>query len=205
MMVKFLQKAPVRQPETDDPEEPKEEAKPESTPVLKTMVIQTGNSGKLYLREKGEAGAKILGKYPNGASVTVHAVKGEWARVTVEGKQGFMMLKFLADTAAPKPEAHKEEPGKETVPPAEDPKEEIIPPAGDLKEEEKPEIPAASLRTVTHPKGSFVYLRSGPHTDYKALAEIRHGTQVEVLQAGEYWSKIRVNGLEGYMVSNYLK
>ena len=75
----------------------------------------------------------------------------------------------------------------------------------DLKEEEKQEIPAASLRTVTHPMGSFVYLRSGPHTDYKALAEIRHGTQVEVLQAGEYWSKIRVNGLEGYMVSNYLK
>ncbi|MBE5782295.1 MAG: hypothetical protein E7329_03150 [Clostridiales bacterium] len=207
MMVKFLADAPSQQPEEEKKEEEtKEEEKIPEYVAPKAMVVQTGNSGKLYLRAEPKAGASILDKYPNGTLLVLYETSGEWGRVLIEGKQGYMMLKFLAVAPVRQPEEEKEEEKtEETQPPAEAPEEEP-------KEEPKEETPEAvqpvkpaNAATVTHPKGSFVNLRSGPHTDYRVVEQISHGTQVEVLERGEYWSKIRVNGQEGYMVSNYLK
>ena len=65
-----------------------------------TMVIRTGNTGKLHLREKPSKDARSLGMYPNGLLVTVHAVTGQWAYVTVGGQMGYMMLQFLANLPA---------------------------------------------------------------------------------------------------------
>ncbi len=62
-----------------------------------TMVVKTGNDGKLHLRRTASTSSVSLGKYANGAQVTVHAISGEWARVTVDGKSGYMMLKFLSE------------------------------------------------------------------------------------------------------------
>lgn len=48
-------------------------------------------------------------------------------------------------------------------------------------------------------------LRSGPSTEYKILAVLESGQQVEVLEPGEEWSLVRLaNEKEGYMLSRYL-
>ena len=48
-------------------------------------------------------------------------------------------------------------------------------------------------------------LRSGAGTEYKILAVIESGQQVELIQRGEEWSVVRMpDGKEGYVLSRYL-
>ena len=48
-------------------------------------------------------------------------------------------------------------------------------------------------------------LRSGPSTEYKILAVIESGQQVDMLEPGEEWSQVKLaNGKEGYVLSRYL-
>jgi len=48
-------------------------------------------------------------------------------------------------------------------------------------------------------------LRSGPSTEYKILAVIESGQQLEILEPGEDWSLVRLdNEKEGYVLSRYL-
>jgi len=50
-----------------------------------------------------------------------------------------------------------------------------------------------------------VALRSGPGNDQKSVAMTESGQPVEVIQAGEEWSLVRLgNGTEGYLLNRYL-
>ncbi len=106
----------------------------------------------------------------------VYATIGNWAHVSVGSQTGYMMTQFLSSAVPTTPVT--------------------------------PSTPSApGTATVTHPNGSFVYLRSSTNSDNltNVLSQVPHGTVVEVLSWGQYWSYINYNGLEGYMVTNYLK
>ena len=152
------------------------------------MVVRTGNADPLKLRARASQDARILGKYKNGTLVSVHEKASGWARVTVNGQEGYMMLKFLADAATAQAEA-KPQPEQAAQPAKESPAA----------------APARGTATVTHPNGTFVNLRSGPHTDYKVLVQVPHGAQVTILSQDQYWSRIQYGDTVGYMVSRYLK
>jgi SH3 domain protein len=48
-------------------------------------------------------------------------------------------------------------------------------------------------------------LRTGPSTENKILAVIESGQQMELLEAGEEWSRVKLpNGKEGWVLSRYL-
>ena len=48
-------------------------------------------------------------------------------------------------------------------------------------------------------------LRTGPSTEYKILALVESGQQLEVVEPGENWSMVRLdNGKEGYVLNRYL-
>lgn len=64
-----------------------------------TMYVKTGNDGRLHLRARKSVNGKSLGLYDNGTAVQVHEISGKWAKVTVLGKSGYMMVKFLSATA----------------------------------------------------------------------------------------------------------
>ena len=66
-----------------------------------TMYVQTGNSGKLHLRQSASTRSKSLGLYPNGTAVTVTATTNGWAYVMVNGRMGYMMLRFLTTRYVP--------------------------------------------------------------------------------------------------------
>ena len=140
------------------------------------MYVRTGNSGKLHLREYASQSARSLGLYPNGTPVLVYATMGAWVHVSVGGQTGYMMAQFLSASA-----------------PAVDP---VTPP---------PSMPGTAV--VTHPNGSFVYLRSSPNSNNlsNVLDQVPSGTLVEVLSWDKYWSVISYKGVQGYMVTNYLK
>lgn len=63
-------------------------------------MCQTGNSGKLNLREQAYANAGILGRYSNGTAVTVLQKGAAWSYVEVKGQKGYMMSKFLKFTSS---------------------------------------------------------------------------------------------------------
>jgi SH3 domain protein len=64
---------------------------------------------------------------------------------------------------------------------------------------------AAEAATVYVADTMKFTLRSGPGTDRKILAMVDSGTPVQMLEAGEEWSLVRVDAnMEGYMLTRYL-
>jgi len=56
------------------------------------MVVQGGG---LNLRKEPSLEASVLGQYPTGTWMTVHETTGDWSKVTVNGKDGYVMSKYL--------------------------------------------------------------------------------------------------------------
>ncbi len=61
------------------------------------MVVQ---GGKLNLRKEPSLEASVLGQYPTGTWMTVHEELENWSKVTVDGKNGYVMSKYLTDSVA---------------------------------------------------------------------------------------------------------
>ena len=159
-----------------------------------SMWIQTGNPQRLHLRAKPSTSAASLGLYSNGTEVTVMATTGAWAYVTVKGKTGYMMLKFLTNV----------KPGTTvTTPPAAGPS---VSPGASQGPAPTP-TPQPTKATVTQKSGSYVNMRSSKTdtNDSNVIAKIPSGTVVTVLEWGKPFSKIEYNGQQGYMNSSYLK
>ena len=63
---------------------------------------------------------------------------------------------------------------------------------------------AAYIAYVTNPNGRAVNMRRGPGKNYEVIAEYRPGTAIGVLSSANGWTKIKVNGIEGYMMNEYI-
>ena len=71
------------------------------TPAL--AGAETANSalvvgGALNLRETASLDAKVLGQYPTGTLVEIREKGNEWSKVTVNGKTGYMMTRYLSQS-----------------------------------------------------------------------------------------------------------
>lgn len=64
--------------------------------------------------------------------------------------------------------------------------------------------PLASLAESAVVQGGALNLRQEPSKSATVLGQYPTGTWVEVLEAGIDWSRVSVNGKEGYMMSRYL-
>lgn len=60
-----------------------------------TMYV-TG--GKLHLRQEASKNSKSLGTYPTGTAVKILSKHGDWYKVEVDGKTGYMMGSYLTST-----------------------------------------------------------------------------------------------------------
>ena len=61
-----------------------------------TAYVKTNNRG---LNLRAEPNGNILGSYPRGTKVTVLATTGEWSKVSVDGKTGYMQSRWLSGKA----------------------------------------------------------------------------------------------------------
>ena len=57
---------------------------------------------------------------------------------------------------------------------------------------------------VVSGNGKTVVLRSGPSKGYEVLASYKVGQMVTVLEYGATWCQVNVNGLDGYMMTEFL-
>lgn len=60
------------------------------------IVSNPGANQVLLLRETASTDARVLGYYANGTQVTIHGEEGDFYKVTVGGKNGYMMKKFIS-------------------------------------------------------------------------------------------------------------
>ena len=77
-----------------------------SAAAMLALMAETTESalvkgGALNLRETASLDAKVLGQYPTGTLVEIIKAGSEWHRVSVNGKTGYMLAKYLnsADSA----------------------------------------------------------------------------------------------------------
>jgi len=148
--------------------------------IIGNMIVETGNWGKLHLRKEADITSQSLGLYPNGTVVDVKSNKDGWAKVTVGGKNGYMMSKYLKALATTAPESGESSESSETTAPGE--------------------------MIVKQKSSSFVYLRSSQSTAdlSNVIAKIPSGAKVKVISYGTWYSQIQYSGKTGYIVSGYL-
>jgi SH3-like domain-containing protein len=83
---------------------PAPEATPLPTSALESfapgsiLYVSTGNDGKLNLRSRASATAATINRYENGTPVTVLKEYGDWLKVRVDGRTGYMLRKYLSAT-----------------------------------------------------------------------------------------------------------
>jgi len=118
--------------------------------------------GALNLRETASLTAKVLGQYPTGTLVEIIESGSEWHKVSVNGKTGYMMAKYLTSDASES---------------------------------------TATVRTNT---GIGLNLREEPSLSGKLITSYKPGTKITVLQKGATWSRVKVDGKEGFMATQYL-
>lgn len=73
-----------------------------AAPLSQVMASEfaTVKGGGLNLREKASLEARVLGQYPTGTWIEVLEKGSEWSKVKVDGKNGFMMSKYLTTEQA---------------------------------------------------------------------------------------------------------
>ncbi len=130
------------------------------------VVANPGATQVLLLRETASTDARVLGYYGNGVTVKLLGESGNFYKVTVDGKNGYMMKKYIKVTASA-----------------------------------AVETPFAAK--LVNPNGnSIVNFRKAGSLSASIIKAYPVGTEISVLEVGEYWSKVTIDGTEGY-VSNY--
>ena len=157
------------------------EENPESTqpPVESTgiyaVVRLSDSSSRLNLRAQPSASSSVVGKLAHGTRVEVLETRGDWARILYAGATGYVMKSYLQlEESVPVP----------------------TPTAG---------VSPGQWATLNLGSSSGrMHVRQGPSTSTPSLDIIAHGARVEVLGEVGEWSNIRVNGVVGYVKTQYL-
>ena len=66
------------------------------TALAATSSSALVKGGRLNLRQTASLTAKVLGQYPTGTLVEIIETGDEWCKVTVDGKTGYMLTKYLS-------------------------------------------------------------------------------------------------------------
>ncbi|MEK3797907.1 SH3 domain-containing protein [Peribacillus sp. FSL H8-0477] len=76
-------------------------SEPEETTIIKFVKVSGGSS--LNMRSEASTTASVVTQLVNNTAVTVYSEENGWARVTANGKTGYVSSAFLADMAAETP------------------------------------------------------------------------------------------------------
>lgn len=145
-----------------------------------TGTTPTGQAGTIAgtnvnFRSGPATSYSSLGKFPNGASVSVLGQSGAWYQVSYNGRTGYVHGDYLRITTG----------GGGSTAPTQAP-------------------PAAEGIGVGIVRASSLNVRSGPGTGYSRVGSLPNGASVTVLSQSGGWYQIRYNSLTGYVSGDYL-
>ena len=190
--------------------------------------------GRLNLRQTPSLSAKVLGQYPTGTLVEIIAAGDEWHQVEVNGKEGYMMAKYLntgvsGQTAAVRTNTGiglnlREEPAADgaIITSVKNGGQVVVTQKGidwcRVSVDGREGFMATQylhfgnapitgrIAVVSNPRDTQVLnLRQEASLDAKVLDYYRNGVKVTILSAGDTWHKVQVeDGKIGYMMAQYL-
>lgn len=137
----------------------------------------------LRLRETPSSKGKVIDAFPRGTTVTILKKGDEWTKVRVHGKVGYMQTNRLSYGRYKTGGSSSGSSGSSTVTPARK---------------------TSSGTTMYVMPGVRLHLREQPSSYSDIIGSFRGGTKVTVLSKGKYWYYVEVDGLVGYMGSDYL-
>lgn len=133
------------------------------------VVKNPGANQVLLLRETASTDARVLGYYRNGTAVTILGESGSFYKVSVGGKTGYMMKKFISVVGSSSGAAS-------TLPKA-----------------------PFTAKLVNPNGNGIVNFRKAPGLSASIIKAYPIGTEIQVTEVGDVWCKATIDGTEGYV------
>ncbi len=144
--------------------------------VKTTTKYVNVNSGSLNVRKSAAGSAAIVTTLSKGTAVTVYSESNGWAKITANGKEGYVSTAYLSTT----------KPGTTTKPAAPKPAEE------------------KTVTKYVNVSSGKLNLRNKPSNSGSIITGLAKGVEVQVLSESDGWSHVKVYNGEGYVSSAYL-
>ncbi|WP_088321367.1 SH3 domain-containing protein [Bacillus wiedmannii] len=155
----------------------KQEEKPAEDITNGTQEVGTINATSLRVRSAANTSSTILGTLKNGEKVTVLGKANGWAKISYQGKEGYVSLEFITI-------------GKDSIDPT---------------NPTNPTNPGQVIEERAVVNASLLNVRKGPSTGAAAVGHLKNGETVTIIGKDNGWAKIRFNGGEGYVSLQFLK
>ncbi|AFU16544.1 mannosyl-glycoprotein endo-beta-N-acetylglucosamidase domain protein [Bacillus thuringiensis MC28] len=152
-------------------------------PTIKNGAQEVGtiNATSLRVRSAANTSSSVLGNLKNGEKVTVLGKANGWAKISYQGKEGYVSLEFV------KIDGNTEE----------------------IKKPEQPKTSDATIKNGTQEVGTInatsLRVRSAANTSSSVLGNLKSGEKVTVLGKANGWAKINYQGKEGYVSLEFVK
>lgn len=170
---------------SDNSDKPGNTTKPQQPEKVTTVTkyVSVNDGSNLNLRKSASTSSSILSKLPNGTQVTVYSEAGGWAKVKANGKEGYVSTAYL--TAGKSESDNSNKPENSTKP-------------------TEPEKVTTLTKYVSVNQGSNLNLRKGASTGSAVISKLPNGTVVTVYSEENGWAKVKANGKEGYVSTEFL-
>ena len=139
-----------------------------------TSTMYTTPEIGLNLRKGPGTNYSVIRTLSKGTAVTVHSSSNGWSKISANGVEGYVSTSFLSSTN---------------------------PSTNSSTSNETTSTPTTTMY-VTPDAG--LNLRKGAGTSYSVIKTLSKGTAVTVHSSSNGWSKVSVNGVEGYVSTSYL-
>ncbi|MGF9921287.1 SH3 domain-containing protein [Bacillus toyonensis] len=151
-------------------------------PTIKNGAQEVGtiNATSLRVRSAANTSSSVLGNLKNGEKVTVLGKANGWAKISYQGKEGYVSLEFV------KIDGNTDE----------------------IKKPEQPKTSDATIKNGTQEVGTInatsLRVRSAANTSSSVLGNLKNGEKVTVLGKANGWAKINYQGKEGYVSLEFI-
>ncbi len=152
-------------------------------------TVISSNGGSVNIRKGPGKNYSVIKSVKHGTYVMILQTGTDWWKISVNGTVGYMDSDFLKDGIVnnPKPSGSTGSSSGSS--------------AGSTGSSS-----GSGYAVVNNPGANQkLFLRQSASRSSKALGAFGNGTQVTVLSQGTTWCKVKVNGVTGYMMTEYLK
>ncbi|MGP7819183.1 SH3 domain-containing protein [Niallia sp. 01092] len=140
--------------------------------------VNVDKNSTLHVRKGPSTSTEIITNLKNGDEVFVTTETNGWAKISINGKTGYVASNYLRTTRST--ENQQTAKSVKTAP-------------------VKPKIKYVNVN-----KGSSLNLRTKPSENSSIIVKLAKGVSVTVYSEANGWAKVKVYGKEGYVSSNYL-
>jgi len=153
--------------------------KPATVPKTTTKYVNVEANSTLNMRSTASTKGKVIASLKKGTQVTVYSESNGWSKIKANGKDGYVSSQYLTTTKV----------------------DSVKPPSSTAN---KPSTPKTVLKYVNVTANSSLNMRETASTSGKIIAKLTLGMEVKVYSESNGWSKVNVNGKDGFVSSQYL-